>query len=54
MKNFLDTYVLEFLNLPERFSEYTLKLIDKNLLKKKLHELAQIVEVQELNDDNDK
>ena len=53
--NFLDTYVLEFLNLPERFSEYTLKVIDKNLLKKKLHELAQIVEVQQLSDeDNDK
>ena len=36
-------------------SEYTLKLIDKNLLKKKLHELAQIAEVQQLSDDdNDK
>jgi predicted nuclease of restriction endonuclease-like (RecB) superfamily len=23
--NFLDTYVLEFLNLPERFSEYNFK-----------------------------
>ena len=40
---------------PTLVSEYTLKLIDKNLLKKKLHELAQIAEVQELSDeDNDK
>ena len=36
-------------------SEYTLKLIDKNLLKKKLHELAEIAEIQQLSDeDNDK
>ena len=40
---------------PTLVSEYTLKLIDKNLLKKKLHELAQIAEVQQLSDDdNDK
>jgi predicted nuclease of restriction endonuclease-like (RecB) superfamily len=49
--NFLDSYVLEFLNLPERFSEYTLKLIDKNLLKKKLHELTEIAEIQQLSDE---
>ena len=49
--NFLDTYVLAFLNLPERFSEYTLKLIDKKLLKKKLHELSEIVEIQQLSDE---
>jgi predicted nuclease of restriction endonuclease-like (RecB) superfamily len=50
-ENFLDTYVLEFLNLPERFSEYTLKLIDKNLLKKKLHELTEIAEIHQLGDE---
>jgi hypothetical protein len=56
--NFLDTYVLEFLNLPEQFSEhdfkkaiignYTLKLIDKKLLKQKLHELTEIAEMRQI------
>lgn len=32
-------------------SEYTLKLIDKNLLKKKLHELTEIAEIQNFSDD---
>jgi hypothetical protein len=32
-------------------SEYTLKLIDKNLLKKKLHELTEIAEIQQLSDE---
>lgn len=50
-ENFLDTYVLEFLNLPKRFSKYILKLIDKNLLKKKLHELAEIAEIQQISDE---
>lgn len=35
---------------PTLVSEYTLKLIDKNLLKKKLHELTEIVEVQQLSE----
>jgi hypothetical protein len=36
---------------PTLVSEYTLKLIDKNLLKKKLHELAEIAEIQQLSDE---
>jgi hypothetical protein len=36
---------------PTLVSEYTLKLIDKNLLKKKLHELTEIAEIQQLNDE---
>lgn len=35
---------------PTLVSEYTLKLIDKNLLKKKLHELTEIAEIQQLSD----
>ena len=33
---------------PTLVSEYTLKLIDKNLLRKKLHELTEIAEIQQL------
>jgi hypothetical protein len=36
---------------PTLVSEYTLKLIDKNLLKKKLHELTEIAEIQQLSDE---
>lgn len=36
---------------PTLVSEYTLKLIDKKLLKKKLHELSEIVEIQQLSDE---
>lgn len=39
---------------PTLVSEYTLKLIDKNLLKKKLHELAEIADLQQLSDENSK
>jgi len=33
-ENFLDTYILEFLNLPERFSEYDFKKASISNLKK--------------------
>ncbi len=41
---FIDTYVLEFLNLPEPalIAEYRTKLIDKKILQNKLHELYKI------------
>jgi len=38
---------------PTLVSEYALKLIDKNLLKKKLHELTEIAEIQHLSDESD-
>lgn len=37
---------------PTLVSEYTLKLIDKNLLRKKLHELTEIAEIQQLSEKN--
>ena len=35
---------------PTLISEYTLKLIDKKLLKQKLHELTELAQIQELKD----
>jgi len=36
---------------PTLISEYTLKLIDKKLLRQKLHELTELVDIQQLSDD---
>ena len=37
---------------PNLVCEYTLKLIDKKLLKKKLNELSEIVDIQQLSDED--